>query len=406
MPLRLLHAADVLLDTPLQGIGPVPRDAIDLVAQATLIAWERAVEAASTHDVDALLLTGNTFAAAEGSLAADVALRQGCERLAEAQIPVFVVPGPLDPVAAWDELPKLPENVTVFRSLREEPVELTDRGRTLALIQPVGPWSESLANGSKQPAASRPFSVGLWWEGGDGSPTQPPVNLLAPLVDVVCCREEALTTGWLKPETQVQRQSSPQGMTSAQTGPKGVTLIEVDPQRRFTCRLLPLAPVRRERLRVRLDGVRHRDDLCDQMLVELEELPAIPGEQLRLIDWEFSGSPSTSDRCAWTEESLQEAVDTLNQLTDQPGRLRYLHQLTPLWQVRDDSEPANDLWRDYLDMLEQRSSLNRAEIERLLTESRPDLSAKGVWERGLQHVDPRQVWERARRYGRRWFASV
>lgn len=405
MALRFLHAADVLLDVPLQGIGNLPRDAVDLVAQATLLAWERVVEAAITHDVAAVLLTGNTFSADESSLAADVALRQGSERLVEAEIPLFIVPGPLDPVSAWDELPKLPDQVTIFRSLREEPVELTERGHTLAFIQPVGPWSESLSHASKQATPSRPFRVGLWWEGIDSLPSHPGVHLLAPDLDLVCCRQEAQIAGWLKPETPVQRQSSPQGMTSQQTGLRGATLIEVDSQRRFTSRLLPLAPVRRERLRVRLEGVRHRDDLCDRMLLELEELPAAPGELLRLIDWEFSGFPA-ADLQEPSEVIIQEALETLHQLTDQPGRLRYMHQRVPDWQIHEDIEPSNELWRDYQEMLEQRARFERADLERLLTELRPDLSAKAAWERGLQQVDPQRVWERARQSGKRWFSGV
>lgn len=405
MALRFLHAADVLLDVPLRGIGNLPRDALDMVAQATLVAWERVVEAAITHDVTAVLLTGNTFSADESSLAADVALRQGSERLVEAEIPLFIVPGPQDPLLAWDELPKLPDQVTIFRSLREEPVELTERGRTLAIIQPVGPWSESPGHASKQASPSRPFHVGLWWDGIDGLPSHPGVHLLTPDVDLVCCRQDAQTAGWLKPETPVQRQPSPQGMTPQQTGMRGVTLIEVDSQRRFASRLLPLAPVRRERLRVRMEGARHRDDLCDRMLLELEELPVAPGELLRVIDWEFSGLP-TADFLESLEVTLQEALETLQQLTDQPGRLRYVHQRVPDWQIHENVEPSNELWRDYLEILQQRAGLERADLERLLTELRPDLSAKGAWERGLQQVDPHRVWERTRQLGQSWFSGV
>jgi exonuclease SbcD len=402
MPLRLLHAADVWLDAPLRGIGTLPRDAVDIVAQATLIAWERLIDAAITHDVEALLLTGNTFDAATASLAADVALRQGCERLAEKQIPLFVTPGPFDPVSAWQEIPALPDNLTHFRSAREEGVELTDRGRTLVVIQPVGPWSDA----QKSSGAARPLSVGLWWEGEAGTPTPAATNPLSVNLDLVCCRQEANTAGWFRTETQVQRQSSPQGMTAAQTGPRGATLIEADGQRKLTTRLLPLAPVRRERLPARLDPVRHRDDLCDQMLVELEDLPAIPGEQLRLIDWVFTGSPASFKRLELNDETAREIAETLTGLTDQPGKLRYVHQAVPLWLGAVEESQMSELWRDYLELLDQRPALDAEELKRLATELRPEAAASGAWERGLQQLDPPQIAQRARRYGRRWFAGV
>ena len=402
MVLRFLHAADVLLDAPLQGIDALPRDAVDLVAQATLIAWERVIDAAVTHDVEAVLLTGNTFDAEAASLAADVVLRQGCERLAEKQIPLFVTPGPRDPIVAWDELPALPDNLTIFRSVRDEAVELTDRGRTIALIQPIGPWSEA----PKPSGSSPPFSIGLWWETDADASQQSSANLLAPRVDVVCCRQDANTSGWLKPETKVQRQPSPQGMTAAHTGARGATLIEVDAQRRLSTRLLPLAPVRRARLKARLDAVRHRDDLCDQMLVEIEDLPVLPGEQLRLIDWEFHGSPASFERLELTDDAAREIAETLTQLTDQPGKLRYVHQAAPLWQSIADDAGAGDLSRDFLDYFQQRPPLDEAELRSLALELRKDAAATGPWERGLAQLDRQQVAQRAKLYGRRWFAGV
>jgi hypothetical protein len=405
MALRLLHAADVLLGAPLTGVGPIQRDAIDLVAQATLIAWERLVDAAITHDVDALLLTGNTFDADAGSLAADVALRYGCDKLAEKQIPLFVTPGSRDPLTAWDELPALPDNLTVFRSMRSDAVELTDRGRTLACIQPVGPWSESVRDTQKG-GTSRPFGVGLWWDHDHEDATRTAANLLAPSLDIVCCREAAATSGWLKPDTRVQRQAAPQGITPTDTGARGATLIEVDAQRKIATRQLTLAAVRRERLSARLDTVRHRDDLCDQMLVALEDLAAIPGEQLRLIEWTFTGTPASFKRLELTEEAAREICETLTGLTDQPGKLRYAHQSAPLWLGVLDEGQMSDLWREYLDYFAQRPALDDAELRRIAGELRPEAAHAGPWERGLQQLDPQQVAQRVRLYARRWFAGV
>lgn len=405
MALRLLHAADVLLGAPLSGIGTMPRDSVDLAAQATLIAWERLIDAAVTHDVDALLLTGNTFDAEAASLDADVALRQGCEKLAEKQVPLFVTPGALDPLSAWDELPALPDNLTAFRSMRGDAVELTDRGRTTAVIQPIGPWSESVREASPGGAASRPFSIGLWWD-SEHDETRSAANLLAPTLDVVCCREASSTSGWLKPESRVLRQASPQGMTSTQTGARGATLIEVDAQRKITTRQLTLAPVRRERLSARVDTVRHRDDLCDQMLVSLEDLAAIPSEQLRLIEWTFIGAPAAFKRLELNDDSVREVTETLTQLTDQPGKLRYVHQAVPLWHGVVDEGQMSDLWREYLEFFGQRPPLDEAELRRIATELRRDAAHTGPWERGLQQLDPQLVAQRVKLYARRWFAGV
>ena len=60
-PLRLLHAANLQLDCPLRGIGSIRDDIREIVDSATLTAFERIVTTSLEKDVDALVITGNTF---------------------------------------------------------------------------------------------------------------------------------------------------------------------------------------------------------------------------------------------------------------------------------------------------------------------------------------------------------
>ena len=99
-PLRLLHAANLQLDCPLRGTGSISDDVREVAETATLTAFERIVATSLEKDVDALVITGNTFDASYPSLAAEVALRDGFSRLAERQVPVFIVPGRIDPGSA------------------------------------------------------------------------------------------------------------------------------------------------------------------------------------------------------------------------------------------------------------------------------------------------------------------
>lgn len=414
MAMRLLHAASVQLDVPLRGVGTVPRDLLDLVSAATLTAWDRIVDAAVTHDVDALLLTGDTFDAAEGSLAADVALRQGCEKLAEREIAVFVVPGPRDPLSAWQEIPFLPENVTVFDSEADAPVELTDRGKTKWVIMPVSAGTEAAPPEldklrlPKKSGTDRGVTVGMLWE-ADGEAVTGAMATSSRLasLDLLLCSDRAGSSSRTLSEAQIRRQGSPQGMTPFETGARGATLIEVDTNRKISTRLLPLAPIRRERMTARLEGVRHRDDLCEQMLAKLEELPVFPGEELRLVEWLFEGSSASWKRLDMDEAALESLVDAVTELTDQPGKLRSLHRAAALWQDPVDENQMNELWRDYLGILDGQPPLDAAELRRLATELRPQQAVPdGVWERWLQHVSPQEVARRTRGFGRRWFAGA
>lgn len=414
--LRFLHAAAVQLDCPVRQIGAVPRDTLDLLAAASLTAWDRLIEAAVTQGIDGLFLTGNTFDAEAGSLAADVALRQGLERLAEHDIPVFVTPGQLDPLAAWSELPSLPDNVTVFESAWDAAVDLTDSGRTIAVIHPVSaetdiapPELERLRQGGRNRSASHPPAIGLLWEAVDdlnpdaeGEAADPRFASL----DVLLCSESA-TTALPLTEAKILRQQATQGMTLAETGSRGATLLQFDSAGQLTTRDLPLGPVRRERLTVRLDLARRRDDVCDQMLAQHEELPVFPGEQMRLIEWVFAGTDAAWQRLDFTEAAAEETVQTVLELTDQPGRLRYGHQVSPLWLGDADEREMGELWRDYLSLFDQRPAATADELRSLAMQLRPNgTAAAGPWERWLGQLDPPAVAKRSRQYGRRWFAGV
>ena len=85
-----------------------------IVQDATFAAFRRVIAAAVDSQVDFVLLAGNSFVEAEQSLAARLALLDGFAELAGNDIRVFILPGPLDPIAAWRQIPDLPENVTLL----------------------------------------------------------------------------------------------------------------------------------------------------------------------------------------------------------------------------------------------------------------------------------------------------
>ncbi len=413
MAMRLLHAASVQLDVPLSGVLQPPRELADLLCTATLTAWERLIEAAIAHDVDAVVLSGDTFDADQSSLAADVALRQGCEKLAEREIPLLVMPGPRDPLAAWQEIPDLPENVTIFDSPWDAPIELTDRGKTKAIFHPVSaetdispPELDKLASSKKTFSDTRPFTFGLLWDAFHLAGSTAAAPRFASL-DLLLASDRQPRVPLPVTEALVRRQPSPQGMTPYETGARGAMLIDVDSQRKTSARLLPLAPVRRERLTLRLDAVRSRDDLCDQMLARLDELPVLAGEQLRLVEWLVDGTTAAWKRLDLDEHALEEVTATLTELTDQPDKLRSLHRAAPLWLDPIDESQIGELWGDYLQLFDVRPEMTIDELRRMAVERRPQQALPdGAWERWLQQLSPQAIAARARGYGRRWFAGA
>lgn len=415
---KFLHAANVQLDVPLRGFEKLPRDLLDLLASATLITWERLVDQSISLGIDGLLLTGNTFNAADASLAADVALRQGLERLLAHEIAVFVVPGPLDPAEAWQEIPALPDNVTLFDSPWDAAVDLTDNGRLLARLLPVSsrtdvspPELQRLQAQVKSARDAGSISLGLLWDDGSESElseTTPPAEQRRfASLHALCCSDQTADSRLPVTDGPVLRQGSPQGMTAEETGPRGATLLVFDAQRQLSKRFVPLGPLRREKLVMSLEAARHRDELCEQMLTRLEDLPATPGEQARQIRWSFTGPAAARQRLKFDEAAAAEVLETLTGLTDQPSGLRYIHEAVPLWLEQTVSSDLGELWREYLEYFDERPPLTLDDLRAYAVQLRAQQAVPtGAWERWLTLLEPQLITQRARKYARKWFAGA
>ncbi len=116
-----VHAADLHLDAPFLGLraalreetGREARSLASLMPKAGFIALERLVEVCLRERAAFLLLAGDVYNAAEGSLRAGLALRDACLKLGEAGVTVFLAHGNHDPLRDRSAVP-LPENVVVF----------------------------------------------------------------------------------------------------------------------------------------------------------------------------------------------------------------------------------------------------------------------------------------------------
>jgi len=407
-PLRLLHTANLRLDCPLQQFDVASDELRGLLESSTFVAFERLISLAIERDVDAVLITGNSFEAAAASLPAEVALRNGFERLDEQGIPVFVTPGRLDPLESWTDIPALPPNVTLMGDAEEPPVDLMDRGRLLASLvavttdSAVPPAELDNILAARGNGSDRPFVVGLalpHLRAGGASPSR-----YAALDWLACAAGEEnlpLTDG------VVNAQSGPQGLSIEESGPRGATLLEVDAQRRTRAVALPLGPVRWERITQSLDRVTSRDDLLERMMAAVERLSSPAGERVRIIHWSLDRT--TGETRGWELESAaQELAASLTELTDQPTGLRYIHQIQPMDPDLSLIESAHrELLTEYLLALDRRSPVERAAFNKWLSEARlSEIFKSNRWESWADQSDPAVIAERAQQLGWHWFATI
>ena len=116
------------LDVPVSvSLAELPDDSMRVsLEDATLLAFDAVIDSCILHDVDFLLLSGNVFIEADRSLRARLSIQRCFQRLHEAGIHVFVLPGDSDPAEAWRLVPDLPDNVTICYSSNPEPESLLD----------------------------------------------------------------------------------------------------------------------------------------------------------------------------------------------------------------------------------------------------------------------------------------
>ena len=113
---RILHTADVHLDSPLRSLALRHPELRDLVQTATRTAFTRIVDTALEKNVAALLIAGDLFDGKERSAATAAFLTGQLERLRAGEIKVFYVKGNHDAENPLTGQLELPENVHVFES--------------------------------------------------------------------------------------------------------------------------------------------------------------------------------------------------------------------------------------------------------------------------------------------------
>jgi exonuclease SbcD len=133
-----VHAADLHLDTPFEGVRAGAPEVADALADASLAAFDSIVALALARQAAFVVISGDVYDGPERGVRAQLRFHRGLEELSAAGIPSFVVHGNHDPVeTGWSAIRRWPPGVTVFPShtVVEETVERG--GQVIARIQGI-----------------------------------------------------------------------------------------------------------------------------------------------------------------------------------------------------------------------------------------------------------------------------
>ncbi len=161
-----VHAADLHLDAAFQGFAGLPDShghVFETLRRATFEAFGNLIQVCLDAGVDFLLVAGDVYNAADRSLRAQLAFRDGMRRLAEAGIRAYVAHGNHDPLDSRVHSVRLPDTVHVFGKT-ESSVVFEKEGEPVARIHgasfPTRTVGKRFARKIRR-EGSEPFQIGL-----------------------------------------------------------------------------------------------------------------------------------------------------------------------------------------------------------------------------------------------------
>lgn len=117
MTFRFIHAADLHLDTPFDGLTASHPELAARLREASLDALDALVAAAIAQSVAFVVIAGDIYDGTQRGVRAQLRLLDATKRLAAAGIRTFISHGNHDPVdEGWSAIPTWPDEVHVFSS--------------------------------------------------------------------------------------------------------------------------------------------------------------------------------------------------------------------------------------------------------------------------------------------------
>jgi exonuclease SbcD len=278
-----LHASDLHLDSPFEGIGSAPPDVAARLRDASLEALDRLTGVALDRKVAFVLLAGDLYDGPERGMRAQLRFLRAVERLEGAGIPVFVVHGNHDPAGGWSAFRTLPPNLKIFPAGEVEAAPVEREGATLATVYGVSygasAVTENLARRFARPEGRPGLHIGLLHAAvgaqAEGNPYSP-----CTLSDLAQAGMDYWALGHAH-EHRVLSEApwavypgTPQGRGArpGEWGAKGCVLVEATPERVETVEFTPLDSIRLVEARVDIEGIPDAAGLSRQMLAEIRRL--------------------------------------------------------------------------------------------------------------------------------------
>ena len=121
---RFIHTGDIHLDSPLKGLSGQEGAAADRIRTATRTAFENLISQAIEDEVDFVVIAGDLYDGDWRDYQTGLFFVKQMGRLAQAEIPVFLLHGNHDAESQITRKLTLPPNVSIFPARKAETFRL------------------------------------------------------------------------------------------------------------------------------------------------------------------------------------------------------------------------------------------------------------------------------------------
>lgn len=148
--ITFLHTADLHIGAPMRGFRDLSDAWASRLQRAICEAYDRIVDAALKNAVDFVVVAGDVFDTSGASYGDFLHFFEGLQRLDDAGIPVFMVPGNHDPLSSWrNDLYRLPPSCRMMGGEEPEYALFERDGEPLCLIAARGYRNQAWASGER-----------------------------------------------------------------------------------------------------------------------------------------------------------------------------------------------------------------------------------------------------------------
>lgn len=310
--MKVLHAADIHLDSPLRGLVRYEDAPVGELRSATRRALSNLVDAAIEEEVELLLLAGDVFDGDWHNYSTGAHFAKEMIRLREGGIEVVTITGNHDAASRITKGLRLPENVHVLSNRKPE----TWTSETLGVAVHGQGYTDQatttdISLGYPTPVSDL-FNIGLLHTSANGRPGH---ERYAP-----CTVEGLINRGYdyfalghvharevLSLDPPVVFSGALQGRGIRETGPKGATLIDFDDDS-VVHEHMVLDAVRWEIVRVGAAGCSDRDEVCGMVVTALRDAAAEAGDRLLAARVTIAGTTDAHGQLLSDRERLHQEV--------------------------------------------------------------------------------------------------